>query len=88
LASQASKASRVILIRERSLTASSSPSAIARRTEVCEIRQAAATSGIVSIALRSVGSGFGARPWTGIRSVAAVVGVQDVCVTVIEPMFL
>jgi len=87
-ASQASNASRVILMRERSLTASGSPSAIARRTDVCEIRQAAATSGIVSIVLRSVGSGFGAGPWTGIRSVVAGVGVQDACVTVIEPMLL
>jgi hypothetical protein len=83
---QASNASRVIRIRDRSLTACSSPSAIARRTDVCEIRQAVATSGIVSIAVRSVAGagGIGDRSWGVIRSVVAVVGVQDVWVTVIE----
>ena len=82
---QALKSSGVIRIRERSLTAGSSPSVIARRTAVSDSLHAAATSLIVrstSLAVAATVRPAGAGAVT--RNDVGIAEVVKVCVTVIS----
>ena len=82
---QALKSSGVMRMRERSLTARSSPSAIARRTAVSDNLHAAATS--LTVNSTSPADATWARAVRGraaTRNDAGLADVQKVCVTVID----